>query len=156
MCTPTQDQVIQKVRERLDAANQWVLQHTLHHKDTLWTGPVKTALCNACHAAWGACSPIWVCATHIGHCDPNEWSYDPTRRRLQDRFVCIEPPNPNRAAHQGEWLYDVTCLRYEQPWPTQQKVLLVAEVEWGSNGSASQKRAAVLEDFAKLLVVCHV
>lgn len=133
MCAPTKDQVIQHICQRLDAANHWVLQQTRHDRDALWTRPVKTALCNACHAAWGACSPIWICATGVDHRDSNS-------------------PKPGRAAHQGEWLYDVTCFQYEEPWPTGQKVLLVAEVEWGGRSSPGAARAAVLEDFAKLLV----
>ena len=79
------------------------------------------------------------------------WRFDPTKRYAKDRFVSIEPtnpPNPDRAAHQGEWLYDVTCFQYEEPWPTGQRMLLVAEVEWGGK----KPHAAVLEDFAKLLV----
>ena len=86
--------------------------------DAPWTPAVKTALCDACVAVFPG--PLHICSTGVG----------------------IPPAN------QGEWLYDVTCFRYEQPWPNQQKVLLVAEVEWGHNNP----RADVLEDFAKLLV----
>lgn len=151
MCTPTKDQVIHEVRQHLDAANLWVLEHTPHNRDVFWTGPVKTALCNACHAAWGACNSMWICATGVGHRDPKKWRFDPTKRYARDRFVSIEPvvpPSQDRAAHQGEWLYDVTCFQYEEPWPTGQRMLLVAEVEWGGRNA----HAAVLEDFGKLLV----
>lgn len=151
MCTPTKDQVIQHIRQNLDMAIGWIHEHAAARPPAFRTRPVKTALCNACHAAWGACGTMSIFATQVGHHDPDYW-YDPEQPYL---FATIpvpepgDPPNPDRAAHQGEWLYDVTCLRYDEPWPTQQKNLLVAEVECGGRDS----HAAVLDDFGKLLVV---
>ena len=146
MCAPTTDQIIEQVIQRLDAASHWVYQHTPHNVGSLWTRPVKTAVCNACRAAWGACDNlISIHATDVGHYDPDQWRYDPWKRFAKNRFVIVEPGGDGRAVDNREWLYDVTCLRYQEPWPNQQQILLVAESEYGGSED-------VLEDFAKLLV----
>ncbi len=138
MCTPTKDQVIQEIRQHLNAANHWVLQRK-PPRDVYWTSPIKTALCNACHAAWGACNPISIRATGVGPRDPNDWVY-------YNGLVPVPHDRPNCAAGYGEWLYDVTCLQQEGSWHTPlQRVLLVAEVEWGG-------QRKILEDFSKLLL----
>ena len=144
MCMPTKDQVIEAVRQCLNEANHWVFQNTPEpRRNVLWTRPVKTALCNACRAAWGACvNPIFIRATDVGYVDPGLWQYEPNQP-LANRFVTVEPGDPGRAADRTEWLYDVICL--QGTWPVHQKVLLVAESEFGG-------KEKVLEDFAKLLV----
>ena len=43
----------------------------------------------------------------------------------------------------GEWLYDVTCLKYERPDYYLRRTLLVAEIEWSRGGD-------IWRDFEKL------
>ena len=114
---PSGDEIVNTIRNHLD--NLLMRPNLIHApRDSAFTKPVKTALCEACVAIFPG--PLHICATGVQ----------------------IPPAN------QGEWLYDVTCFRYEAPWPNRQKILLVGEVEWGDNNP----RAAVLQDFAKLLV----
>ena len=107
------------------------------------TSPIKTALCNACHVAWGICNSISIRATRVGPQNTSDWIYEDGARPsfLRD--------HPNCVVDGGEWLYDVTCFQtghqQEGSWPTLSRILLVAEVEWGV-------QEEVLKDFAKLLV----
>ena len=157
MRTIATDQVIKTVRQHLNDSMRWVKNQVCQHPqyqagrdacNRCWTRATKAALCKACQAAWGECNPMQIFATQDKLTKPRAGT------------VCHQPPNHVHItaaqvgphgwnADHGEWLYDVTCLKYENPWPTQQKVLLVAEVEWGGGDS----HAAVLDDFAKILVV---
>ena len=146
MCMPTTDEVVETVRQHLNGAMQWVKQQPWgpHPADdapmAVWTRAVKTALCNACRAAWGACNDPYIFATQVGHIDQDEWLI------ADGQFDILQVGQPGRAAHETEFLFDVACLRYEEPWPTGQQVLLAAESEW------NMTRQEILRDFAKLLV----
>ncbi len=148
MCMPERDQAIQTVREHLNCAMRWVKQRTQQinpNQDACnkcWTLAMKAALCHASMAIWGGCNSLRICATN------------PTLTKPGKATVCNQPPGHICAGVPGpypwqatnpEWLYDVTCLRYQGAWPSQQQTLLVAEMEWGGPANS-------LEDFAKLLV----
>ncbi len=81
-----------------------------------WTKEVKTALCKAC------------------------------REALKDarQSVKLFASGVDDAADGGEWLFDVTCLLYDEKGFIR-RVPLVAESEWGL-------RTAVEDDFEKLLL----
>ena len=143
MCTPGKDEIIKQVRHYLDEANTWILrQHKGVDRSSLpcWTLPVKRALFKACQEAHRACNPGVRCRLHLrassmdGNCKHVAGANAPGPA---DAWLYDNPP------HEGEWLWDVTCLTYDGN--CLKKALLVAESEFTN-------AAEVLKDFRKLLV----
>ena len=70
------------------------------------------------HAGWdGAPLGLWLCATNV----------------------------PPPLADQKGWLYDVTCLRYDNDWLNRREILLVAQINW-------VPKYPYCENFVELLV----
>ena len=109
-------QVVNAVRHALDEVA--ARSESRSWSDSCWTREVKTALCAACRTA---------CAGTTKH-----------RVKLFANGV-------DCAVEAGEWLFDVTCLLYDETTGSLRRTLLVAESEWGD-------KAAVADDFEKLLI----
>ena len=60
------------------------------------------------------------------------------------KSTCPQPARPVRAADDREWLYDVTCLDYDDEYFLRQTVM-VPECQWGSEDE-------IYGDFEQLLV----
>ena len=121
--------ILTELKLRLDVANQWVMDNApprpanvnpgeLWPRSTLWTRPIKTAICIALRAAWG--DGVSIYASEVGHRDISHWCYDP-QQEPRNMFNCLPEGDPSRAAHHRErkllyglGRYDISCLRYEQ------------------------------------------
>ena len=151
MCMPGTDQAIQTIRQHINDAMKWVRTQALQRQrqgdedacNRCWTKAIRAALCAACQAAWGKCNPLRICAA------------DPVLPPPPQATVCSQPlghicvtqagPTGFPANMHGRWLYGVTCLKHNGPWPAGQQVLLAAEVTVGSHD-------IILDRLAKLLV----
>ena len=78
--------------------------------------------------------------------------------RIGRKFGCKVGAEKSKVAKDqrdfGEWLYDVTWLRYDNDYHDKHliEVPLVTECEWASKGTPREKFSAVKEDFHKLLL----
>ena len=119
---PLKDEVIAAVRAGLDQVYEDYIGTPDHEEDWSlreWTRRVKTALCRACRT--------WDEGCYLGASDVT---------RMED----------GGPANGGEWLFDVTCLQYDDEY-YQKRVVLAAECEWNPNEDE------MCGDFEKLLVV---
>ena len=156
MCMPETDQVVQILRQHLNSAMNWVKTQAIRLQQQgiagndaclrCWTRAIDAALCHASIDVWGGCNPLRICATApLGK--PAQETVCHQMLLQHQGHICSTQfgPYADLGNNEHEWLFDVTCLKYEGEWPTQQKVRLVAEVEWSGENK-------IRNDFAKLLV----
>lgn len=118
--TKLEERLVVKICDRLDPLA--TRPDLIAAKDALtpWTRATKTALCRACSETFPWPLHIRVTQNHLEAGYAHLWAG-------------------------GEFLYDVTCLKFHRDNGCLQKVHMVAEVEF--NG-----RNAILADFPKLLM----